>query len=59
MTLSEVKSLFLTLKNYSDPSEGGSDKEFCILANGFWQDRSRENAKWWAEQVGREIVQVL
>jgi hypothetical protein len=37
MTLSEVKSLFLTLKTYSDPSEGGSDKEFCILANGFWQ----------------------
>jgi hypothetical protein len=36
MTLSEVKSLFLTLKN-SDPSGKGSDKEFCILANGFWQ----------------------
>lgn len=39
MTLSEVKSLFLTLKNSSAsaPSEGGSDKEFCLLANGFWQ----------------------
>lgn len=39
MTLSEVKSLFLTLKNSSasGPSEGGSDKEFCLLANGFWQ----------------------
>jgi len=36
MTLSEVKSWFLTLKN-SDPSGKGSDKEFCILANGFWQ----------------------
>jgi len=39
MTLSEVKSLFLTLKNSSAPiyTEGGSDKEFCLLANGFWQ----------------------
>lgn len=39
MTLSEVKSLFLTLKNSSGPvyTEGGSDKEFCLLANGFWQ----------------------
>jgi len=36
MTLSEVKSLFLTIKN-SDPSGKGSDKEFCLLANGFWQ----------------------
>lgn len=36
MTLPEVKSLFLTLKN-SDPSGKGSDKEFCLLANGFWQ----------------------
>lgn len=36
MTLSEVKSLFLTLKN-SDHSNKGTDKEFCILANGFWQ----------------------
>jgi hypothetical protein len=34
MTLSEVKSLFLTIKN-SDPSGKGSDKEFCLLANGF------------------------
>lgn len=34
MTLSEVKSLFLTLKNYLGK---GSDKEFCLLANGFWQ----------------------
>lgn len=43
MTLSEVKSLFLTLKisdpsgKGSDPSGKGSDKEFCLLANGFWQ----------------------
>lgn len=36
MTLSEVKSLFLTLK-FADPSGKGSDKEFCLLANGFWQ----------------------
>jgi hypothetical protein len=36
MTLPEVKSFFFTLKN-SDPSGKGSDKEFCILANGFWQ----------------------
>jgi len=36
MTLSEVKGLFLTLKK-SDPSGKGSDKEFCLLANGFWQ----------------------
>lgn len=36
ITLSEVKSLFLTLKN-SNPSGKGSDKEFCLLANGFWQ----------------------
>ena len=26
----------MTIKN-SDPSGKGSDKEFCILANGFWQ----------------------
>lgn len=44
MTLSEVKNLFLTLKNLRSttvPSgkEKGKDfdKEFCILANGFWQ----------------------
>ena len=36
MTLSEVKSLFLTLNNYKGEGEG-SDKEFCLLANGFWQ----------------------
>lgn len=36
MTLSEVKSFFFTLKN-SDPSGKGTEKEFCILANGFWQ----------------------
>lgn len=36
MTLPEVKSIFLTLKN-SGPSGKGSDKEFCLLANGFWQ----------------------
>jgi hypothetical protein len=42
MTLSEVKNLFLTLKNLRSttvPSgkEKGKDfdKEFCILANGF------------------------
>jgi hypothetical protein len=37
MTLSEVKSWFLAFKNNYDPSGKGSDKEFCILANGFWQ----------------------
>lgn len=48
MTLSEVKSWFLTLKNNYDsegfgpsPAEGpaaeGGDKDFCLLANGFWQ----------------------
>lgn len=39
MTLSEVKSWFLAFKNNYDPdlSGTGSDKEFCILANGFWQ----------------------
>lgn len=36
MTLSELKSFFLTLKNSSDGGKG-SDKEFCMLANGFWQ----------------------
>ena len=42
MTLSEVKSLFINMQN-SDPSpqaskyKEGSDKEFCLLANGFWQ----------------------
>lgn len=36
MTLCEVKSLFLTLKN-SLAIGKGSDKEFCLLANGFWQ----------------------
>lgn len=36
MTLSEVKNLFIALKN-SDSSPVGSDKEFCMLANGFWQ----------------------
>lgn len=34
MTLSEVKRFFLTLKN-SDPLGKGSDKEFCLLVNGF------------------------
>lgn len=42
MTLSEVKSLFINIKN-ADPSplrgtgeyKEGSDKEFCLLANGF------------------------
>jgi len=44
MTLSQVKSFFLTLKNLDScfPPAGenkgkGTDKEFCILANGFWQ----------------------
>nr|YP_009741049.1 Homing endonuclease [Fusarium pseudograminearum]YP_010390553.1 homing endonuclease [Fusarium acaciae-mearnsii]YP_010390719.1 homing endonuclease [Fusarium austroamericanum]YP_010390776.1 homing endonuclease [Fusarium boothii]YP_010390876.1 homing endonuclease [Fusarium cortaderiae]YP_010390930.1 homing endonuclease [Fusarium louisianense]YP_010390981.1 homing endonuclease [Fusarium meridionale]YP_010391033.1 homing endonuclease [Fusarium mesoamericanum]YP_010391144.1 homing endonuclease len=36
MTLYEVKSLFQTIKN-SDPSYEGSEKEFGLLANGFWQ----------------------
>ena len=39
MTLSEVKDWFLTYKNnfnYSYKGKG-TDKEFCILANGFWQ----------------------
>jgi hypothetical protein len=38
MTLPEVKCLFLTLKNSGpNPSDNGkgSDKEFCLLANGF------------------------
>jgi hypothetical protein len=34
MTLPKVKSIFLALKN-SGPSGKGSDKEFCLLANGF------------------------
>lgn len=42
MTLPEVKSLFLTLKNLrsitSENKNGYSfDKQFCMLANGFWQ----------------------
>lgn len=38
MTLSEVKTLFFTLKNSDLSQENkGSDKEFCLLANGFWQ----------------------
>ena len=38
MTLSEVKSWFKSKKKIpSDPRGFGSDKEFCLLANGFWQ----------------------
>ena len=37
MTLSEVKAWFLTQKNHFDCTAKGTDKEFCILANGFWQ----------------------
>ena len=37
MTLSEAKSWFLKLKNSFDYSDKGTDKEFCSLANGFWQ----------------------
>lgn len=39
MTLSEVKSWFLTLKNNYDPKgfDSSEDKDFCLLANGFWQ----------------------
>lgn len=36
MTLYEVKNLLLTLKNTSEKGKG-SEKEFCSLANGFWQ----------------------
>lgn len=37
MTLSEVKDWFLTTKNNFYCTGKGTDKEFCILANGFWQ----------------------
>lgn len=37
MTLSEVKGWFLTKKNNFYCTGKGTDKEFCILANGFWQ----------------------
>jgi len=37
MTLSEVKGWFLTKKNNFNCTGKGTDKEFCILANGFWQ----------------------
>lgn len=37
MTLSEVKCWFLTKKNKNFCTGKGTDKEFCILANGFWQ----------------------
>lgn len=37
MTLSEVKGWFLTKKNNLHSTGKGTDKEFCILANGFWQ----------------------
>ena len=44
MTLSEAKSWFLNFssssalsKQVSGPSDKSSDKDFCLLANGFWQ----------------------
>lgn len=37
MTLSEVQTRFLTVKDNYKPSGKYSDKEFCLLANGFWQ----------------------
>ena len=37
MTLSEVKGWFLTKKKNNFFTGKGTDKEFCILANGFWQ----------------------
>ena len=37
MTLSEIKSWFLTFKKNYNPLGKGSGKEFCLLANGFWQ----------------------
>lgn len=37
MTLPEVKDWFLTYKNNFNYSGKGTDKEFCLLANGFWQ----------------------
>lgn len=37
MTLSEVKDWFLTKKSNFNCTGKGTDKEFCILANGFWQ----------------------
>ena len=37
MTLSEVRSWFLTKKNKFNNTGKGTDEKFCILANGFWQ----------------------
>lgn len=37
MTLSEVKSWFFNYQNNFKCSGEGTDKEFCLLANGFWQ----------------------
>lgn len=44
MTLSEAKSWFLNFssssalsKQVSGPSDKSTDKDFCLLANGFWQ----------------------
>ena len=37
MTISEVKDWFLIKKNNFHCKGKGTDKEFCILANGFWQ----------------------
>lgn len=37
ITLSEVKGWFLTKKKNNCFTGKGTDKEFCILANGYWQ----------------------
>lgn len=37
MTLSQVKAWFLTKKKNFFCTGKGTDKEFCMLANGFWQ----------------------
>ena len=43
MTLPEVKNFFITLKNNlsltikNEKKDKDLDKEFCMLANGFWQ----------------------
>lgn len=37
MTLFEAKDWFLKKKNQITCTGKGTDKEFCILANGFWQ----------------------
>ena len=37
MTLFEAKNWFFRKKNQIICTGKGTDKEFCILANGFWQ----------------------